>query len=181
MKIRINEFESYDIKIDEEVDAKKFLGIMDRLRVIEKLLSRDVFFKEEMQIESQPGKLMKQIYKKEKKTTNYLKVSDLSPEQKQRRYEFTTRLHNDRNLVIRLYKGYYESISEQNFQDIFRDLKLNEMGIIKYNLGSNGFKRFLKMHNIQPNEVGLSEWIQRGGTSKRFKINGTTTNTTANI
>lgn len=177
MKIRISEMESYDIKMNEELQPKEFLGLMDRLRVIEKLLAKDVFFKEEMGIEnSQPGKLMKQIEKRNK-------VGRYEPKEVYViRKQLLERLKTDRELVKKIYFLYYNTKGKDS--ELISGLAQLGLGDAKLNkivLSTPSWKDHLKLHGIRPEEVGLVRFPAQGGglPIKIKKQNEPTINATA--
>lgn len=134
MKIKINEFETYEIHYDDKKEMSKteFIIYVERLENIRKLLSKSQVLEEEQEYTTYP--------KKRKEYT------------KRRRIGLNSNWTDSREKVIYLMSVFYSG-DKQLRNEICKKIKRLPDDVQK------GFYGLKKRYDIQSKEVGLKRWL----------------------
>lgn len=153
MKIIINEFESYEIKLNDkdEISTQRFKEILNRFLSIDKLLSRSVnqdIFVQKINSDSENYNVNDTSKQKRKPRGKYNSRKDI----------LVWRLLKDRNFIIEVLKLHHHGTQE--LKDKFIKKYNADWNLITVQCGKDRVK-----FNIQPEEVYLSRWRRSGETS----------------
>ena len=136
MKIKINDSESYEIAIPDEIEGDEFIGIVDRLVRIQRLFVKDVVSNLKPNVTStapMPG-----VRRPRGKHNDY------------------SAWKSSKEKTIALIKSYYTGGKDTAEIDEFKN-KFDYYGDRAKMLGAP-MKMLREFHNIQPEEVNLIRW-----------------------
>jgi len=145
MKIRINENETYQIEMPEEIDGQSLIGIVDRLSKILKIISKETDF----------SIATLDISKKQKKLST---AKQAVPRETYK--ELNEKIKNDKEFSRQLLTDYYANKVRYKEQ------------IIKFASSATNStfadvrRKILAAHHFGPNEIGLEKYPKKGESFK---------------
>lgn len=152
MKIKINEYETYEINLPDEINASRFLEVVSRLNHLTKLISKESaedIIKENIihriRKPRQP-RLPYRVHKEELKT-----------------------LRNNRDMVVKIFKAYY-SQNKEDFMRVIKELGMDNYITERQKMANAHFAGLKEFHNIKPEEVGLKAYPLQGAGGNLDKL-----------
>jgi hypothetical protein len=155
MEVKINEHESYkvDLPSDIAISKEQFLGLIDRLKVIEKVISNDVFrwdksiARPPKFVQKQPK--IQQPVQKQQPTQQF----QVNTSQRAMKQKYT------RDMAVRIMYLYY------NVGDTFEErakVILKEFPMISIHSLQQSIHDFKRKFNVQPREVNMTQFPKVG-------------------
>jgi hypothetical protein len=154
MIIKINEEESYNIIVPDELDKEKFFKVLERLNLLSRYLGK-----------YDAGSLVKNNLAGAGTHTKRTYITKNSGQLKL----VKPILQSNRELVVKLIKAYYFGEGE-DFMNIVRDNKLDGWITIRDNFFQK-LKTILAYHpGITPHELGIKRFPKRGENARIVKL-----------